>query len=317
MKAGPQAPGPIAIWLGEPIWSYDPHGSGTHGQTTMIHFSRRKFLAAATASVPLALAHHSYVTGAASASGQADTFDARNAMRFANLPDLRPHGLKDVTVVYASELWPKNSPRSEPDISYIQSRAIPRVRKKAADLVVIDVEHWDLAGTSSDRIDRNIRRYVTLLETFRANLPGIRHGLYSMIPVRNYWTPVKGKPAAMSDWRAENERLKPIAEASDIIFPSLYTFYDDRDGWLTYAKANMEEAKRYGRPIYPFLWPQYHESWKPIDRDFWRLQLETVFDNADGMVIWTPAKGRPRWNPEAPWWQETVDFLNASGLSRS
>jgi hypothetical protein len=77
----------------------------------------------------------------------------------------------------------------------------------------------------------------------------------------------------------------------------------------------MTEAKQYGRPVYPFLWPQYHKSWKPIDRDFWRLQLETVFDNADGMVIWTPAKGKPRWNPVAPWWEETVDFLKTAGLS--
>jgi hypothetical protein len=280
----------------------------------MIPISRRTFLAGAAVSFSLAGAHHKYITPIARAAEQAQPFDARNAMRFANLPDLTRYGLKDVTVVYASALWPKKAKRLEPDISFIRSETIPRLRRKTTDLVVIDVEHWDLTGTSPDAIERNIHRYVAVLDTFRAHMPGIRHGLYGTVPIRNYWTPVHGKSADLAAWRSENERLKPIADVSDVMFPSLYTFYDDRDGWLSYANANMAEAKQYGRPVYPFLWPQYHRSWKPIDREFWRLQLETVFRNADGMVIWTPAKGKPRWNPEAPWWQETVDFLQASGL---
>jgi len=283
----------------------------------MIPFSRRTFLASAAASFSLAAAHHNLITPIAGAAEQPQPFDARNAMRFANLPDLTRYGLKDVTVVYTSALWPKKAKRSDPDISFIRSETIPRVRQKATDLVVIDVEHWDLSGTSSDEVERNIDRYVAILDAFRTHMPGIRLGLYSTVPIRNYWTPVQGRSADLAVWRRENERLKPIADASDVLFPSLYTFYDDRDGWLTYANANMAEARQYGRPVYPFLWPQYHTSWQPIDRDFWRLQLETVFRNADGMVIWTPAKGKPRWNPEAPWWQETVDFLQASGLSNS
>lgn len=281
----------------------------------MIPFSRRTFLTSAAASFSLVAAHHKLITPIAVAAEKPHAFDARNAMRFPDLPDLTLYGLKDVTVVYANSLWPKKARRSEPDISFIRSETIPKMRRKATDLVVIDVEHWDLTRTSPYLIERNIERYVALLDTFRSHLPGIRLGLYSMVPIRNYWTPVRGKPADLAAWRSENERLKPIADATDVIFPSLYTFYDDRDGWLTYANANMAEARQYGRPIYPFLWPQYHRSAKPIDRDFWRLQLETVFKNADGMVIWTPARGSPRWNPEAPWWQETVDFLQASGLS--
>jgi|SRR5688572_19892171 hypothetical protein len=283
----------------------------------MIPFSRRTFFTGAAASLSLAAASCKLITPTAGAAEQPQAFDARNAMRFANLPDLTRYGLKDVTVVYANALWPKKVQRSEPDTSFIRSETIPRMRRKATDLVVIDVEHWDLTGTSPDAIERNIKRYVTILDTFRTHMPGVRIGLYSTVPIRNYWTPVKGKPAELATWRSENERLKPIADASDVIFPSLYTFYDDRDGWLTYAQANIAEAKQYGRPVYPFLWPQYHTTWGPIDRDFWRLQLETVYDNADGMVIWSPAKGKPRWNPEAPWWQETVDFLQASGLSNS
>jgi hypothetical protein len=283
----------------------------------MISFSRRTFFATAAAFISFAAAHHKLTTPVGRAAERPQAFDVRNAMRFADRPDLTSYGLKDVTVVYTNSLWPKEARRSEPDISFIRSETIPRMRRKATNLVVIDIEHWKLTRTSSDEIGRNIDRYVSVLDTFRASMPGVRLGMYGTVPIRNYWTPVRGKSADLEAWRSENARLKPIADASDIIFPSLYTFYDDHDGWLSYADANMTEAKQYGLPIYPFLWPQYHKSWEPIDRDFWRLQLETVFSRADGMVIWSPAKGKPRWNPEAPWWRETVDFLRASGLSSS
>jgi hypothetical protein len=281
-----------------------------------LQISRRKFLASTAASICVVTAPHGIVIPSAHAAESARGFDARNAMRFTNLPDLSRFGLRHVTVAYTKQLWPKNARKSEPDLQFISTTTIPKLRSESPDLVVVDVEHWDLAGIPAAEIERNIDRYVSILDTFRQQLPQARLGLYSMVPVRNYWTPVDGNPAEMNAWRRDNQRLQPIADAVDVIFPSLYTFYEDQAGWVTYATANMQEAKQYGRPIYPFLLPQYHESREPIAGDFWRLQLETVFSNADGMVIWTPAKGKPRWNPEAWWWRETVDFLETAGLAR-
>ena len=46
-----------------------------------------------------------------------------------------------------------------------------------------------------------------------------------------------------------------------------------------------------------------------IDADFWRLQLETVAEHADGVVIWGGwdfDHNRPaRWDERVPWWQAT------------
>lgn len=236
-------------------------------------------------------------------------------MRFVNIPDLSDLGLRKATVVYAGELWPKKANRMIPDPDFIRSTTIPKVRKEQPDLVIIDVEHWKLSDIGASQVDHNIDRYLTILQTFRRQLSGVKIGLYGMLPIRNYWAPVRGDSAAISDWQAENRRLQRLAEAVDIIFPSLYTFYDDPAGWVTYAVANINEARSYGKPVYAFLWPQYHKTWQPIAADFWRKQLETTYANADGMVIWTPAKGRPRWDPSAHWWRETVAFLEASGLT--
>jgi hypothetical protein len=94
----------------------------------------------------------------------------------------------------------------------------------------------------------------------------------------------------------------------DALFPSIYTFYTDRQGWVTYAIAQITEAKRKakGKPVYAFLWPQYHESnlllgLRPLDSDYWELQLNTVAQHADGVVIWGGwgANGPELWNEEA------------------
>lgn len=276
--------------------------------------SRRHFLGGAGCTAVIAASPRVGIPSAPAAASVRD-FDARSAMRFSALPDVAPYGLKDATVVYAGELWPKKANRSEPDLHYIAATAIPKLRRRAPDLLVLDVEHWDLAGIAPSEIKRNIDRYLSILTIFRQHIPRPQLGLYGVLPVRSYWAPVRANPIEVTAWRRENQALQPIADAVDIVFPSLYTFYEDQGDWITYAKANMQEAKHYGKPVYPFLWPQYHNSRKAISGDFWRVQLETVFNNADGMVIWTPAKGKPRWDPNAPWWLETVDFLEQAGLA--
>jgi hypothetical protein len=112
----------------------------------------------------------------------------------------------------------------------------------------------------------------------------------------------------------------------DAIYPSLYTFYPDQDGWLKYALANISEARRYGKPVYVFLWPQYHESdpavaWRFIPADYWRLELETAKQYADGIVIWGGWQYSGKrlnwlleWDDTAPWWIETQDFMADHGL---
>ena len=57
----------------------------------------------------------------------------------------------------------------------------------------------------------------------------------------------------------ENDQLRPLAGAVDILFPSLYTFYTDQGGWVRYAYAQIAEARRNanGKPVYVFYGQQY------------------------------------------------------------
>lgn len=244
------------------------------------------------------------------------SFKARDATRYPQNPNLAPYGLKNIIVAYESSLWPSGASRSTPNTSYILNTYIPKIRSQNPDVVMIDIEVWKLNATmTSSQITANINKFKQVISAFRKGLPNTKIGLYLAMPERNWLAPC-GDPAKRASrttaWHNNNLRLAPLASAVDIIFPSLYTFYGDSAAiacWPNYAKANIKEARIYGKPVWPVLWMKYHVSRTWIPRSFWRTQLDTVYANADGLVVWSMADGSSAWSWSAPWWLETKDFL--------
>jgi hypothetical protein len=243
-------------------------------------------------------------------------FKARDATRYPQNPNLGPYGLKNIIVAYESSLWPAGASRSTPNTSYILNTYIPKIRSQNPDVVVIDIEVWKLRSTmTSSQVTANINKFKQVIAAFRKGLPNAKLGLYLALPERN-WLAVCGDPnkraSRMTAWHNHNLRLKPLASEVDIIFPSLYAFYGDSASvacWPNYARANIKEARMYGKPVWGFLWMKYHVSRTWIPRSFWRTQLNTVYANADGLAIWSMADGSSAWSWSAPWWLETKDFL--------
>lgn len=221
-----------------------------------------------------------------------------DATAYLNKPDL---GLPRCYVPGNSALWELGEDRE----------GLPT---KIGDLdptafTALNIEHWPLP--------ERIQSYIDTLALWRNYHPQIRTGFYAMVPMRDYWRAIKG-PAdpAYKQWQQGNDALASLAVAVDVLFPSLYTFYPDPAGWVKYAQANIAEAQRYKSPVYPFLWPQYHNSnanlaYQFIDRNFWQLQLETVLGLCDGVVIWGGWLGNTRlaWDDSAAWWQVTKSIL--------
>lgn len=175
-------------------------------------------------------------------------------------------------------------------------------------LVMLDVEHWPMPA--------NVQNLVTIGQWFKAALPsGVKFGFYSMAPIRDYWRSLNPASQDFKNWQADNTKMQPLANVVDVLFPSLYTFYPDRAGWVKYATANVNEAKRIagGKPVIPYLWPHYHESNAAMQGaallgSYWRLQLDQVQSlGLTSAVIWGGYQ-KP-WNENACWWTDTKDFL--------
>ena len=233
-----------------------------------------------------------------------------DATMYVDKPDLAESGVLPVKFVYASAIWPQDADREQlPPEDHVRALA---QRLPADQMLVLDIEHWDLS-------DQHVDWLIQIIQWMKDELPDRKIGYYLLLPERKYWTAL-ADPASdkYKDWQARNrspQRLR-LAEHVDAIFPSLYTFYNDPAGWTAYARANIAEARVYGKPVYPVLWPQYHTGGAQptelrgtnISASFWQQQLITAGTNADGVIIWGGYK--TTWDENADWWQATVQYID-------
>jgi len=244
---------------------------------------------------------------------------------YSNKPDMSLHGIQPITLAGAGSFgpdWYKQANRL-PDLQAVQ--AVARAAQQKGHPVVLDIEHWPLEGSAAAVRD-NQTKYMTVLEWFRTEAPGLSVGYYGAPPLRDYWRAIKDTSSQeRQSWMAENDQLHSLAAAVNVLYPSLYTFYPDQAGWKKYAIAQIEEARRYGggKPVYVFLWPQYHDSnrilgGRYLPADYWLLELRTAKEYADGVVIWGGwgSDNRPvRWDENAAWWKVTKEFLKSGDQS--
>ncbi|MFA6813543.1 MAG: hypothetical protein WCR45_10760 [Bacteroidaceae bacterium] len=264
-----------------------------------------------------------------------------NSIGYPDKGDLSEYGMKPYTIIYNGSIWPKSvlnttnrRPPNAPSDEHIAGLVKNITAEKSP--VIYDIEHWpldirtavpavaddDIVSSGKETVKASMDKMIQILNRSRKVNPSLKYGYYGCVPLRDYWSAVKKDPELLKKWHEANDFLKPLADSVDVICPSLYTFYPDREGWVKYANANIEEAKRLanGKPIYVYLWPKYHNSNKKdgkkfIEGDFWKLQLETIYNSGiDGVVIWDSPrvvnneKDRA-WNPNREWWQETILFL--------
>lgn len=238
--------------------------------------------------------------------------------------------------------------RRLPDGSYEMSvpheastRQMARDAKAAGKILVINIEHWplDVRYYGEAAVEESIAKFKQIFDWVRDEEPEVKFGVYMLFPIRDYHSPVRYErynrlqqnerknffhfsqaSNQLAAWHAANDRMAELAAMVDYIFPSLYTFYEDQTGWVDYARHNIAEAARYGKPVIPFLWPLYHGSAPanlartPIPQDFWELQLQTVRDLASGAVIWTEYDDT-NFDLNTPWVQSVVAFAAADAAN--
>ncbi len=262
-------------------------------------------------------------------------FQMFDAMLFQPKPDLRRIGIDSIDVAYAGEFSAAGG--SFPHANEAMTRATAR-RAKRDGIVVIDIEHWpvDIRTAGEAQVEQGLAKLAAVIDWMRDERPDLKLGVYSVLPLRDYWTPVSyltakenaaTPPAKLTELSREFDRWveanafarKRLGANVDFTFPSLYTFYEEQPGWELYAKANLAEARKVGKPVYPFLWMNYHNGTETLNGTLlppktWQSQLETCREQADGLVIWGGwdlKQNRPmRWHSQSPWWRATQDFLS-------
>src|SRR5699024_8470088 len=139
-----------------------------------------------------------------------------------------------------------------------------------------------------------------------------------------------GGSAPQKRWERIQDRMKPVAKLVDVSLPSLYTWGTDIEAWKKTAEivVNKARAMNPGKPVYAFIWPQYYGSvhghnrnrkaLQFIDAKTWRAELETLYQIADGVIIWSSTKGANgnilKFSTDMPWYVTTLDFMASHGI---
>lgn len=181
-------------------------------------------------------------------------------------------------------------------------------------LVIVDIESVPLSHV--DALGAVVR---FAKETNRSR----KIGIYDIVPRLGYWDVILDKKESGLLSEREEKASTNLARELDVLFPSLYAAYDDVENWARYAQSKIRAARAAGKPVFPFIWPQYHDSNASLGRSFlsaahWQRVLDVVFANADGAVIWGGWRDRRgerlQWDPAAEWWTVTKNFMASRRL---
>jgi hypothetical protein len=181
---------------------------------------------------------------------------------------------------------------------------------------------------------------IDTVEFIRSVRPRVRVGMYSY-PQRAYW---HGYDTPSGDaLRSQNDRLFPLWCHLDVLFPSVYQFYDsslDHTGRVLkqnreYVQSNVAEAVRLaeesqtkctntarpksvqllsGRPqVLVYTWHRYHPNGPFLNTSFLCEDDESMYwaesaaAGADGLVLWGAENCCGVKNPSnfASWWNGT------------
>jgi predicted metallopeptidase len=247
-------------------------------------------------------------------------FKVYNSTLYENAPDMRTYHIDKIQIVYSNAIWIDGLSYDKPITDEILKESVKRISKKLNDdikIICLDIEHWPLTA-SKEIVNKSKEKYIDIVRRFKKLMPDKMIGLYGVIPIRNYYDSLKIGSTGYNKWTKQINDIAEIANEVDIFFPSLYTFNSNKSDWAKYAEANINQAKRFNKPVIPLIWPQYHESnrilgLRYLSDDYWKFQLEVVAKHADGVLIWggwdIKRKKRQKWNEDAPWWKALLEFV--------
>jgi len=197
-----------------------------------------------------------------------------------------------------------------------------RARPFKSDVRVIDVESWSTQGDLATMTESRAK-YMDLFWSVKSVSASKLVGFYNLPPVPDYWR-IKAGPRTekFKDWQKDNDFFGNLAVIVDAFFPSLYTtLEEDLASWRAMSDPRLAEVARYNqnKPVIPFIMPYYHEGNRKlggseIDSRYFQGQIEYLFNNADGVVIWT---GLNDWDEKSEWWTALNRFLEIAGSAKN
>jgi hypothetical protein len=274
-----------------------------------------------------------HVASSGGTGGAPDTFKVFDTMFQSGKPSSAALGLRQACMLYEWDFFHGGLAIGIPPFMNSAASACNNMNP-APEIFILDIEsenYWIFHGlrdhtSSTPRtfVQSELDNMVTIIQQMKQRRTiSAPMSYYGYMPEPEVYRSVYTQTPGYAVWQNENDILQPLNDEMEIFTPSIYTYDNDRTFWVQYATATLQEARRRanGRKVYPFIWYRYHESNiathnAVLSADYWRLMLDTVYNCvmpdgttkcADGVILW--GGQFETWDPNAPWWQETVDFM--------
>jgi hypothetical protein len=248
-----------------------------------------------------------------------------NALRAARRPPL-PMPFANVTGSFwtpaSLQLYKQTN---DPWVLEFDETALRKLARDAATkgwMLVINIEAFplDVRSASDQDVERSTRKIATAIRVMREAAPSARIGFYGFMPHRDYWplmhldadeawTAANGRDhprlaesrRLRAEWARANERLSysvrddgsidPVgfSDLLDVVNPSLYLFYANTspEAARVYVRENLRQARTYGKPVYPFLWPMLHSDPGYVPLHAWAAAVREAVLLSDGIILWS------------------------------
>lgn len=116
------------------------------------------------------------------------------------------------------------------------------------------------ANSNSSAFKQSLDAFIKLIQYAKQIRPNVKWGYYS-IPFTTYWN-------RNNAWKSSSDKLQPLLNVCDILFPSFYIFYENKnvkgDNNIAFATDNISQMLKLGKmankPVMPFVWHRYHVS---------------------------------------------------------
>lgn len=219
-------------------------------------------------------------------------------------------------ILYEHKLLPRGIYRIDSEYLINLARELPYSDAP----YILDIESWKIGLDIDDlTANRNIDRYIQVIDIMKKARPDLKFGYFGLVPVKPpiYITYPSFK--RLNEWKYACKRAERLVSHVDVICPEGYTYTTDKNLWKSFMDASISEARKYRKPILPFLWPEYMTSTPMkgtyLPAEYWKYQITHTYNSADGLIIWGGRDFKTMkvrvWNDEESWWKILKTFIES------
>ena len=168
------------------------------------------------------------------------------------------------------------------------------------DLEAPYLEYLMNSDINSAEFKKSKKLFLDVLAYVKNARPNVQWGFY-YVPFTTYWN-------RTNSFYDKDERITEIINNSDVLFPSIYIFYNKLNFKLenkSYITENTEQiiriGQKYNKKVYPLIMSRFHPSnssigYETIEEDDFQLYFSTIKNtkyngkSVDGILFWNADK---------------------------